>query len=723
MSNFDLSDLGGVKKNSQSGSSASFDLSDLGGKVAEKPQQDPTMVDRGLALAKGAISGLGGGNLDTAALIYNFPAMLHNMQSKQTQGMTPEQLQMSGLGEYYGAQEVPIIPSAIDAIEHGIESTTGIQTPEDMRSLYEGTKLAFSLAGIGGLGKAAGKFGMKGLEKAGVALGATRPLELAGATAAGTAMHEVGEEYGPLAGFVAGAGAGALTQKGLQGLNKGLQGLKGTVTGKGPTLGEMTIGRALALKGEPVESVIKTAKENDIQLPFNIPLQSPVANFLANTALNSVFTTRRYNDIIENAPKKLKEKFIKIIDNIHPEDIQAQAASHDYLSVLKPEVEAVEEKASELQKFARGFLKENDKERPTDTVKALKELQEELSVAAPSDPIKFVLNRVEKIIKAWDLGTHSQKISKEFQSDNYAPHVYDQIAKSLHKDPKPVSVKSMVTQLQSLQHDLRSKDAKGVHRLLGKVISGLHEDISRTSNKDFFNHWRAAQSYFKHEVAQRVRTDFAQSMLNETFPKEAFGYMSSPSKINELKRILGAAPEVNKVMNALKRVKLQQVLIDPSISAEGSMNMATFSNKFMKNSKQYDLLKSLLGNKSFHDLKKLAEISQAFSTAGKNFANPSGTAVRLQDQARVMGFLGSLFTGGVGALPVSASIAYPLILSKILSNPRYTDAAVKYALATKKGHMNEALSHQKKMRTLFLDMARKEAPTVINKENKENFIK
>jgi hypothetical protein len=679
------------------------------------------------SLAKGALAGLAGGALDTAALVYNLPAMLHNWQESQRQQietLPPEKQKLIksipqiGIDPFPKGTEAPYIPSATEAIEKEIDTLSGgyTETPPELKHLYEGVRFAGSLASVGGLGKAAGKVGLKGLEKAGEAFGTLKPSQLGGAVATGTAMSAADEKLGTLPGLGAGIAAGALTTKGLKGISELGKGLKGTITGKGPSLGDMTIGRALSIKGEPSLSVMKTAKEYGIQLPFNIPLKSPVADFLANTALNSLFTTKKYKDIIEKSPLQLKEKFINIIDQVHPENIGKTEASREYYTALKREEQAVEDKAKELYDYSRNFLKSSDKVIPTNTIKALKDLKVDLSAPVPSSPMKFVIDRIGKLSKAWDLIPPSFQVSKEFEAD--IPHFYDKISDALRKKPKALPVESLIQQRQAFMQDLRDKEAKGVQRQLGKIIKALDEDISSLSNHEFLNHWRAANSYFKNEVAQRIRSDFTRSMLEGVFPKEAFDYMTSPGRINELQRILGSSSDVKRIINSLKRTKLQQILIDPSISSEGSMNMATFANKFMKNSKDYDLLKSLLGEKSFSDLKKLSEIAQSFSSAGKSFSNPSGTTVRLQDLARLGGIGGVIFSGGTGALPVASSIAMPLILSKLLTNPRYTEAAMKYALAAGRNKASDAQYFQKNMKNIFYDTMKKTIPYSITEQSK-----
>lgn len=725
----------GVSYEDNSSESNSFNTSSLKKAAIKELQRRSSLsqssyTNDAVVLGKGLVSGLGGGAIDTASLLYNVPAGIHNFQretEREKESLSPEKrnrleqiptipnpLELASKAVFSG--DAPYIPSAQEAIEKGIDKLSGgyTKTPANLKHIYEGAKFSGALGGIGGLGKLAGKLGSKGFEKVGKTLGATGGSELGGSAAVGTTISYL-EDESPLLSLPTAIVAGALTTKSLGGLPKLGEAIKGTVTGKGTSLGDITLGRALAIKGEPYLPVIQAAKEYGIDLPFNVPLNSPVANFLANTALNTIYTAKEYNNIIEKAPKQLKDKFIDIIDRIHPENVGKTQASGEYYTALKNQEKIIDDQSNKLYGYARELLKKEDKVVPSNTIKALKDLKSDLSAPVPSSPMKFVIDRLGKLSKAWDLIPPSLDISKEFAED--APHLYEKLANSLIEKAKPVSVDSLIQQRSAFMQDLRSQDTKGMQRQLGRIIKGLDEDISSLKNKEFLDHWKAANSFYKNEVAGKIRSDFSRSMMEGVFPKQAYDYMTSPSKIDELYRILGSSPEIDKIMASLKRAKLQNILIDPSLNAEGGMNMATFANKFNKNSQDRELLKSLLGEKSFNDLKKLSQMAQSFSSAGKSFANPSGTTVRNLDMARGGSLIGGLLSGN--SLMIAGggtSIATPWILSKLLSNPRYTNAAVKYATAAKNKQLIKASSYEKIMNNIFSDMIKKNTPQIINEE-------
>lgn len=673
--------------------------------------------EKALGLGKGFVSGIGGGAADLASLAYNIPAGIYNFNANEANILEKEHpgiLQSSGMGEYYGAQPIPTIPSAVSGLEKGIESLTGIQTPEDIRSLYEGTKFAGELLGSGGIGAIARKIGQKGIGKVLSSFGATSPSELVGATAAGTAMHHVGEEYGPLAAIPAGAVAGALGMKGINKLTEFGKTL--SVPSKASeTIGEQTIGRALSLLGKPSSEIEHIAKQEGLNLPFNIRLSGPVSNFLANTALNTIFTSKKWKNQIEETPKAILDKVINKIDEISPKNLGRERSSAEYRDLLKEEYKDINDKAKELYGISENYLKPDDKIGLNNTVKALNELRNKYDVYSASSPMKFVMKKVNEL--GLGLGIVSPKKGLGYSDiEKESPELFNKIIDALSKNEIKADTRKMINQRQAFLEDTKYGDVRGTKASLGHLIGAIDKDIDTTKNKDFLNNWRAANSFYKNEVANRMRDKLSESLKREKMPVEAYDYMNSPEEIKELHRILGNSSQSNQIMNALKRSKLKDVIEDTIMGADKEINFGAFANLFNKKNDKQELLKELLGEKSYKDLRDISYIASAYSKAGKQFANASGSATRATDLMRLGSIIPIIASGGVGASSLGASIAAPYMMSRILSNPRYTDAAVRYAMARQKGNRTESELFQKKMRDVFYDYARKETPPTLNQQ-------
>ena len=101
----------------------------------------------------------------------------------------------------------------------------------------------------------------------------------------------------------------------------------------------------------------------------------------------------------------------------------------------------------------------------------------------------------------------------------------------------------------------------------------------------------------------------------------------------------------------------------------------------------------------------IATIWKEYNNAGR-FIDALGGAIGLG--------AGAAASGGVGAV-IGAGIALsaPWVLSKLLSNPRYVNAAWHYAENAKTGNMSGIITEKRKMKRLFLEMMAKESPEVI----------
>lgn len=177
-------------------------LKDLG---ARELQPETSIGKSSAVLSKGAAAGSLGSIPDTLSMLYNLPAKAVNY----ARTIDPELLQGSDLAPMSPHQaELPMIPSATEGIEKGIDELTGgyTKTPKSMKSAYEGVKFASGLAGPGGLGKLLEKGGRYALSKVPNAIGSVKPSMIAGSGLAGVTTSEL--ENSPLASTLGGVGVG-----------------------------------------------------------------------------------------------------------------------------------------------------------------------------------------------------------------------------------------------------------------------------------------------------------------------------------------------------------------------------------------------------------------------------------------------------------------------------------------------------------------------------------
>jgi hypothetical protein len=712
---YDLSDL----VTAPSGNEAqNYNLADLSSPTSQKEMGLPQQA---AILGKSATAGALGAIPDIASMIYNIPAMVSNYKSKLLQQAAeryPESLEMIKKAHpEFEIPHAPLIPSATEAIEHGIDIGTGgyTETPKEgaLKHIAEGAKFAGSLAGPGGVAKAAEKFGAPLAAKAIGAIGATKPSELVGAGTAGTGMSMAQEDLGPLGALGVGLVSGAGAQKAASGLSK---------VAKAP--GEETIGRVLSLRAKPNENLIKEAKEAGVDLPFNVKLDSDIAHLMANSALKGIATSKKYKDTIKKADQSMINAVVKNIESIHPEKLGKEEASQAYREQMHKTMDEIQKESSQLYDKARTHLQPTDVVAPSHTINAMKDLRSKLSADVPSSDMKFMLKKLSDLEDAWGLKTPSLErfnLGKELTPQK------QQILAALGKSSSVVPLDKLVQQRSAFMRDIQyGEEAKGAKGFMNSLIGAIDKDIASTSNKDFLNNWRAANQYFKEEVADKIRTDFAESLSKKEMPKLAYSFMNTPERINELHKIIGDSPASKQVMQALKRSKLQETVIDRVMNSDGTLSYANLANLFNKKSPQQGMLKSLLGKEAYENMQKLGNVAAAQVKAGKTLANPSGTAITQQEFKKIGAAMGALLGAGIGTGHALASvgtaaglIGTPYVISRMLANPKYVDSAVKFATARQHNKLKDASKYQTYMRQIFLKQIAPQLREVAKPEKEE----
>jgi hypothetical protein len=192
-----------------------------------QPQSQASLATRGVTSgAKGAArtakslgSGVIGGLADTVTMPYNLASTMFNAlkESKLAKDLDPASRAMLEAEGFYlgepGSPDIPTVPSAIDAVDRGIDRLTGnyTQTPNDEQSLHEGLKAVGSLASAGGAAKGAVKFGANRIGKALEKLGSTKARDLAaGGISSGVTSEALERGQNLPVAFGEGIGAGVL---------------------------------------------------------------------------------------------------------------------------------------------------------------------------------------------------------------------------------------------------------------------------------------------------------------------------------------------------------------------------------------------------------------------------------------------------------------------------------------------------------------------------------
>ena len=312
--------------------------------LSDSERQEPTIGNRVASGGKAIVAGAAGAIPDTASLAYNLPVMGIN---KLRDIAYPDR-----------KKDFPLIPSATEAIDRGIDSATSgyTNTPEDQKHINEALKFGTGFLASGGAGGSTNKF-VSTIGKIG---GSTKPSQITGAAAAGGTMSYL-HDQGASTGETLGGGIAANLATTL-------------ITKKAPNavgLGKSSLDLKLA----------KASKELDIPLPNSMISKSKVIK-MADNYLDKI------PYIGKNAEKRqmvIGERVIKELDNAYDSVINAE------------ELVGVKARIKDLYGSADQLLPENAIIVPQRTIKAIDDIKSNIKTLAPSTDEKKLLSEIDSI--------------------------------------------------------------------------------------------------------------------------------------------------------------------------------------------------------------------------------------------------------------------------------------------------------------------------------------
>ena len=484
----------------------------------KKPQTNPAESSLGnfaATTSKGLVSGAVGGLADTLTMPYNLLATAHNTQR---QAIDPE---IRRIGAAFNPDapdmpydvDLPMIPSATEAIDKGIDRLTGgyTTTPESQKPFHEGVKLAASVATPGGLGKAATNLGAKTLGSAFNAIGSLKPSALAGAGAAGAAT-EAAQQAGHSGGRSLGEGLGAglladlaVRKLSPESLKRGVVSLTGF--GKGN----------LNVKG------VEEAERLGIDIPNIGFTDSKAANLAAQLVGKTPFVGDKLKDRFTKASQEYKNKFEEMLD-----------------SVGSPRTPEVSKEIDSKYDLMRKSLPEADTVLAKDLLNTIHKLEMHFDPTLRMGKVKTLMDIVEKLKHR--IVSKTPSLPKGFEK--MAPEVQAKIMDLVNAgtELKPISVKKLVNQKQIINMFMKDKDLfdrndTDVLDMLKGVQDATDRDLKaygKSKNMDFLKKLNDANTTF----AKRARRENLDDLLSDKLKlgsEEEIAYQSLATLLKKRK--------------------------------------------------------------------------------------------------------------------------------------------------------------------------------------------
>ena len=455
-------------------------------------QQEDTWGNLAARTGKSAIAGVGGGVVDAATAVYNIPAALSNATEGLRQGNPFEVDPISGMPiqKPEGKQDhLPLIPSATDAIDEGIDHATGgyTRTPEQEKWFQEGIKFASAVATGGGLGALAGKAGRKGAETALKAVGSLRSSSIVGAGASGAAMQKAQERNISTPGSIgAGMGAGLAAEAAMNVLNpKNIARRATAVTGFGRN--NLNI------------PAIDSAKHLNIDLP----------GIAATKGVTPAFA-HQMTGKFPYFGDKLKEK-IKVASE------QYQKAWNDMLDgVGVPKTGEVSKNIDRSYDLMRSAIPEGAAATPAPILEAIANVEGKLKTTVHSEPTKKLFSVMGEFKKAFQ-----PALPEGFEK--LPQNIRGKILEALENDATPVPVKELVRQKVELNKIMKDRNIFDRHDT--DSLAFLHE-LRDGVNKTLENYGATNPKFMK--TLKRADERFAKTARREALDDVFAGKIVDP---------------------------------------------------------------------------------------------------------------------------------------------------------------------------------------------------
>ena len=444
---------------------------------------EPSIGQRIASGAKAVAAGVAGAIPDTLSLAYNLPAMAQNAQvAAGNYQANPYAFDFAPAEEM--TAPVPLIPSATEAIDQGIDTATGgyTTTPEDQKYINEGLKTGASFLTGGGIAKTA----QGGVAKLGSMIGNTSPLQAAGAAAMGGTTSYLADQGTGTGEAIGGGLAANLAVNAAPSLAKGAGGLAGRAALSAVGLGKNKLNLEAA----------KAAQGLDIALPKAAASEGKAIaladQFLSKTPVASGVMGKRYSE--------MANKVMKELDKAYDSALPAS------------ELSGVEDRIRQLYSNSREALPKEAQIVPKNVTSITESIKGELAKSASLSPGE---KRVLSIINDYE--------------DKFVPM-------GIKRIPSPVE--DLVASQDSLGKVVDWKDTS-VNWQKEKKASGMVKRLYNAINNDLAEYGKTNPDWFNyHKEADKLFTKFSRRKELEDMLGKVENTSTGEMSYNSLSKIL-----------------------------------------------------------------------------------------------------------------------------------------------------------------------------------------
>lgn len=365
---------------------------------------------------------------------------------------------------------------------------------------------------------------------------------------------------------------------------------------------------------------------------------------------------------------------------------------NEYKNVSKGLGESIFESRREASEIGKEMLSElrNTSKAEYDAIYAK---ARESAKNAQVNPL-MLAKKVSEIEKAIAPGAvksaEQQKVLGELQKLKQDIYKTDPKTGKLTTQLKPANVEALINNKIALNDIINFESQGGQLKLLQGLTKEIDNVLNTVKDPTFSKNWSQANKLFS-QHAKEFRSKPINKILIGKDPDAVFMQMNTVEGIRNLEKVLSKTPEGKRVMNGLKRLKLQEV-IDNKMkdNVQEQVKNGTFAN-LLKSPKDKEVIKEILGKDAFARLTRLQKLSGKLAQSAEKFLNASKSGVTVVD----VGLIGKVMKDVSQALAgnpwpfakTAAGFTGARYISKLMADPTFLKQVEQAILAAEKNDL------------------------------------
>jgi hypothetical protein len=415
------------------------------------------------------------------------------------------------------------------------------------------------------------------------------------------------------------------------------------------------------------KEIIKDFREADIAADIGTLTDSDLVKWVQSRLAQSGLTGDDLTQLKDKVTKQIKEEYKSIADSVGESRFttnhEAGQVAKDYMKKIRDE---------DLQQV-RDQYKE-----------VTKSLHKDAHV--PSQRLAGKIKEIEESLKPGQIKSAEQNIVLE-NLEKIKRDIYDSEGNLLYGN-----VKSLMNDKIALNDIINYEVQGGMKQLLKGVVAEIDRAIiSHGKENAAFekNYVKANQKAAEH--AKTFRNKRVTQLLSDADPAHMMNKMNTVQGIKDVEAILSRFPDGMKVLDNLKRFRLDRMIEDNFVdSVTQQLKLGTFS-KLLDKGKNREVIKELLPKQAFNRLTKLQKNAGKLAESSQKFLNTSKTGITLEDASivsKAMWDVGLLLTGNPWPLlHTAAGVSGARYLTKLMGDPEFLRLVEDMILATEKNNV------------------------------------